>query len=995
MSQTVITQAFEQLKAQEAANGGVVTLDEFVFASVPNLNITDPIDRDEGLPPAAQIVHRQAVSKTGMVNSNAVVYSVVLGADVGDFEFNWVGLLNKASGVVAMIVHAPSQKKIRTQSGQQGNVLTRSFLMEYNGASEQTQIITPADTWQIDFTARLDGVDERVRIENIDTYGSASFLDDGFLVSGANGKYLVNKGAAYIEGLRAELLFDQELTVASRPSKIWVDVCWRGTLTSTWKPVTKLTIAETLSDYMEGDEQHYVYAVAQILADGSILDLRQASVIAQISGLLAEPDTVPYFDKNAKLQKSALSTFIRELLAIQDADGVMSHLGLSNPLHGDRLISVQQTLNGAVQRTQHEKNAESVSVEDFGAKGDGEHDDTEAFVKANEALDDGAYLKLIPGKNYKITGIVFTKRISMGCYSGRSSITSETGLKWKTLNTDLNVDVDNIDLIPSLAPNQNAPTFALEIEVTNKNFGSAGFARISGVSVKRPGVLAFYSGIRVKNQPVIIEGGDIVLLQSHTNAAAKDGSLANWAINSGDGVLLDSATYSVVRNVKVYYAQNAFRATGQIEEVHFRELAAFNNRRCYVFEGLTGSANEQRIWGCHGVTYLDGIDLNSDGVSRISLCSVGSSSILAASDATAAKIVYLAGWLDGATINSFQAFNNGTRGANDIAVWLKTVNGVGTRRVIIDGLHMRGVGTGIYLDSNERQHITNVSSLQVNMVGSSPVIYAYGPNNTSAPVSTAFGLSDQENVFPATTTAPRLLATGYLGLKTENSVNEPGVERFRIRELSSNYRFESADASGTLQYNAGIDQGGSFRSKGIYPLAANAYTFGTASLAWAGGFTQTAFTVTSDERAKTEPLEIEDAMLDAWSEVGWRQYKLLDRVQSKGEAARWHHGVIAQRVVEAFERHGLDAHDYGLLCYDEWESQPEVLDHHEATPAVYDESGEMVRPAMDAYSEVVTPAIEAGSGYSIRYLEALALEAELQRRNYERLLGRIEALENK
>lgn len=157
MSQTVITQAFEELKAQEAANGGMVTLDEFVFASVPNLNITDPIDRTEGLPLAAQIVHRQAVSKTGMVNSNAVVYSVVLGADVGDFEFNWVGLLNKASGVVAMIVHAPSQKKIRTQSGQQGNVLTRSFLMEYNGASQQTQIITPADTWQIDFTARLNG----------------------------------------------------------------------------------------------------------------------------------------------------------------------------------------------------------------------------------------------------------------------------------------------------------------------------------------------------------------------------------------------------------------------------------------------------------------------------------------------------------------------------------------------------------------------------------------------------------------------------------------------------------------------------------------------------------------------------------------------------------------------------------------------------------------------------------------------------------------------
>lgn len=331
MSQTVITQAFEELKAQEAANGGVLTLDEFVFASVPDLNITDPIDRTEGLPPAAQIVHRQAVSKTGMVNSNAVVYSVVLGADVGDFEFNWVGLLNKASGVVAMIVHAPSQKKIRTQSGQQGNVLTRSFLMEYNGASQQTQIITPADTWQIDFTARLNGVDERIRQENFDTYGSASFLSEGFLTSGNNGSYQVKKGIAYIEGLRAELLFDQTVAVVSRPSKIWIDVCWRGTLTSVWATATKLTVADTLENYVTGDEQHFVFAIAEILADGSVIDLRQSSPLAEMAGIEASPNVILYFDKNSKLKKTALSSYIREMLASPDAAGVLEDLGLSGP----------------------------------------------------------------------------------------------------------------------------------------------------------------------------------------------------------------------------------------------------------------------------------------------------------------------------------------------------------------------------------------------------------------------------------------------------------------------------------------------------------------------------------------------------------------------------------------------------------------------------------------------------------------------------------------
>lgn len=174
---------------------------------------------------------------------------------------------------------------------------------------------------------------------------------------------------------------------------------------------------------------------------------------------------------------------------------------------------------------------------------------------------------------------------------------------------------------------------------------------------------------------------------------------------------------------------------------------------------------------------------------------------------------------------------------------------------------------------------------------------------------------------------------------------------------------------------------------------ANAYTCGTAGRPWAGGFTQTAFTITSDERAKTEPLEITDDMLDAWSEVEWCQYKLRDRVDEKGESARWHHGVVAQRAAEAFSRHGLDPHEYGFFCYDEWDAADEVVVFHEATPNLFNEEGELVEPGREAYSEVATPAREAGSRYSIRYEEAFALEAALQRRNYARLLKRIEALE--
>lgn len=128
----------------------------------------------------------------------------------------------------------------------------------------------------------------------------------------------------------------------------------------------------------------------------------------------------------------------------------------------------------------------------------------------------------------------------------------------------------------------------------------------------------------------------------------------------------------------------------------------------------------------------------------------------------------------------------------------------------------------------------------------------------------------------------------------------------------------------------------------LTPSQTNTYTLGTASNAWAGGTTQTAFTVLSDERAKGKPLMLahgslpfaitsdervmeensSDKMLDAWAEVDLVQYQLLDRIEVKGEdGARWHFGVLAQRAVEAFARHGLDAHRFAFLCYDEWEDQ--------------------------------------------------------------------------
>ncbi|EML7931684.1 phage tail protein [Providencia rettgeri] len=302
---SVITVAFENWKAQEAASGKAVLLDEFVFANVPNLDPTQPIDRNEKLPPANQIVHRQAVNKAGLASENAVAYSVTLGTEVGNFDFNWIGLLNKASGTVAMITHAPTQKKLKNQNGQQGNVLTRSFILEFQGAAEETQIKTSAETWQIDFTARLSGIDEMQRLINVDSYGAAAFFNDGFEVTRSGEQYTIKKGLGYVGGLRGELAQNQILN-GLRNTKVYAEFSYQGNIVSQWNTVIKITAAATLNNYVDAAGfTHQVFAIASINANGNVKDLRPMGALSsqEISAL----ETRLKLDLSKKIDKANIT----------------------------------------------------------------------------------------------------------------------------------------------------------------------------------------------------------------------------------------------------------------------------------------------------------------------------------------------------------------------------------------------------------------------------------------------------------------------------------------------------------------------------------------------------------------------------------------------------------------------------------------------------------------------------------------------------------------
>ncbi|MFM5847053.1 phage tail protein [Aeromonas veronii] len=282
MSQ-IITNAFSRYWQECLATQVPVVLDEFVLANVPDLDPAAPIDPDSGLPPAGQIVHRHKVDQRGRINNDSVAYTIVMDTTVGDFSFNAMYLINKASGMVGMIVHKGLETKLKTDeaAGQTGNSLVKSMLMEYDRAAEATATHVDASTWQIDYAARLRGMDDDLRLQALQFFGPATFYGDGFKLINESGVYKVQPGVAYVGGLRAELNEVKKITPGAKPVGLWLDIYRAGSLLDAWVNHFTLTLSvPDMVDYLDSNGyQHHVAKVAIINADGSITDVRRKRTI--------------------------------------------------------------------------------------------------------------------------------------------------------------------------------------------------------------------------------------------------------------------------------------------------------------------------------------------------------------------------------------------------------------------------------------------------------------------------------------------------------------------------------------------------------------------------------------------------------------------------------------------------------------------------------------------------------------------------------------------
>lgn len=283
-----------------------------------------------------------------------------------------------------------------------------------------------------------------------------------------------------------------------------------------------------------------------------------------------------------------------------------------------------------------------------------------------------------------------------------------------------------------------------------------------------------------------------------------------------------------------------------------------------------------------------------------------------------------------------------------------------------------------------------------------------GNNNTNVGNNSGRGVTSTTNTFTGTITGSNNTSLGADSLnKISSGSNNLALGYGALRDMAtgsgniaigplSGASITSGDNQfivanqGSLPYLQGLMAGplnasSYLRVDGVLtPAADNTRALGSGGYRWTQVFAATGAINTSDGRFKTDisaPTETELRVARKLKSLIVR-YKFIDAVEEKSGDARWHFGVIAQEVEKAFSEEGLNASDYGLFCYDEWEDQyetipAEVIYHPAIMSSLVSPDGEPMMVEEERW-EVIKPAEkvlvkEAGGRYGIRYEELLAL----------------------
>ncbi|MDL1993447.1 phage tail protein, partial [Vibrio parahaemolyticus] len=427
---SILTAAGKALLAQLNAEEKPLIIDKMIFANVPN---RPEFPQPDDVVPTDHVVHQEGVEQRGRLSADSVIYSTTLTSDVGPFEFNWTGAYCSEYGVLVTIDHHALTPKSADEPGVAGNTLVRSVVLEYKDIAEITNITVDASSWQYNATPRMKKMDDDVAQAIIDQNGKDWFIEDGFLVTPQASAFNIKAGAGYVSGNRVTLEFDRNVQVPNKPSFIYVDAHREGTPTGEQVTLFNFVVtAEEKDDYIDANGvKHFVCKIAQVLADGSVNDLRPEGESAsklfvednvnlsqeQISNTKIWPskqgenakigDVLRYGADTLRLdgQLRTLSRVVKSGSIISDINMALRIVTFDDedgqtllPIGGGIDKSLVKSNSGTKERSLSEHFDDEINVKDFGVVGDGVSNDTVNLHEAiRKAISDSKSIFVPPG----------------------------------------------------------------------------------------------------------------------------------------------------------------------------------------------------------------------------------------------------------------------------------------------------------------------------------------------------------------------------------------------------------------------------------------------------------------------------------------------------------------------------------------------------------------------------------------------------------------------
>ena len=148
----ILTNAGKNYIASQALSNSGLDVEKIILANIPNLSESSARNENMGIP-TNHIVHEAINLIDGFIDDNTVAWACVLDQDVGDFDYNFIGLVTKG-GTLLALDYLPLQRKRQGVN----NVHNRSFVIKFGAAKALSKIVIPAASWMFDYSIQLNAI---------------------------------------------------------------------------------------------------------------------------------------------------------------------------------------------------------------------------------------------------------------------------------------------------------------------------------------------------------------------------------------------------------------------------------------------------------------------------------------------------------------------------------------------------------------------------------------------------------------------------------------------------------------------------------------------------------------------------------------------------------------------------------------------------------------------------------------------------------------------